>query len=74
MVGWHHRLSGHEFKQTIGDSEGQESLGWCSPWGCKESDTTSGLNNNQKAMEEDRRQCSGRRAGRFREENQERPF
>ena len=30
MVGWHHRLSGHE--QTIGDSEGQESLGWCSPW------------------------------------------
>ena len=22
MVGWHHRLSGHEFEQTPGDSEG----------------------------------------------------
>ena len=27
MVGWHHRLNGHEFEQTPGDSEGQESLG-----------------------------------------------
>ena len=26
MVGWHHWLSGHEFEQTLGDSEGQESL------------------------------------------------
>ena len=25
MVGWHHRLSGHEFEQTLGDSEGQGS-------------------------------------------------
>ena len=40
MVGWHHQLSGHEFKQTIGDHEGQGSLRWCSPQGCKESDTT----------------------------------
>ena len=23
MVGWHHRLNGHEFEQTLGDSEGQ---------------------------------------------------
>ena len=23
MVGWHHRLSGHEFEQTLGDGEGQ---------------------------------------------------
>ena len=23
MVGWHHQLSGHEFEQTLGDSEGQ---------------------------------------------------
>ena len=23
MVRWHHRLSGHEFEQTAGDSEGQ---------------------------------------------------
>ena len=22
MVGWHHRLNGHEFEQTLGDSEG----------------------------------------------------
>ena len=33
MVGWHHRLSGHEFEQTPGDSEGQGSLVCCSPWG-----------------------------------------
>ena len=24
MIGWHHRLNGHEFKQTPGDSEGRE--------------------------------------------------
>ena len=23
MVGWHHRLNGHEFEQTLGDGEGQ---------------------------------------------------
>ena len=38
MVGWHHRLNGHEFEQTLGDSEGQGSLARCSPRGCKESD------------------------------------
>ena len=32
MVGWHHWLNGHEFEQTQGDSEGQESLECCSPW------------------------------------------
>ena len=26
MVGWHHELSGHEFEQALGDSEGQKSL------------------------------------------------
>ena len=31
MVGWHHRLNGHEFEQTPGDSEGQGSLVCCSP-------------------------------------------
>ena len=46
MVGWHHRLNGHEFEQTPGDGEGQGSLACCSPWGCKESDTTERLNNN----------------------------
>ena len=43
MVGWHHRLNGHEFEQTQGDSEGQGSLACCSPWGHKESDTTEKL-------------------------------
>ena len=40
MVGWHHQLNGHEFEQTLGDSEGQGSLTCCSPWDHKESDTT----------------------------------
>ena len=26
MIGWHHRLSGHEFQQSPGNSEGQGSL------------------------------------------------
>ena len=40
MVGWHHRLSGHEFAQTPGDGEGRGSLACYSPWGYKESDST----------------------------------
>ena len=44
MVGWHHQLNGYEFEQTPGDSRGQGSLACCSPWGCKESDTTEWLN------------------------------
>ena len=40
MAGWHHRLDGHEFEQTPGDSEGQGSLVCCSPRGHKESDMT----------------------------------
>ena len=40
MAGWHHRLNGHEFEQTLGDSEGQGSLVCCSSQGHKESDTT----------------------------------
>ena len=38
MVGWHHRLDGCEFEQTLGDGDGQGGLACCSPWGCKESD------------------------------------
>ena len=38
--GWHHWLNGHEFEQTLGDSEGQGSLACCSPWGNKELDMT----------------------------------
>ena len=49
-VGWHHRLNGHEFEQTPGDSEGQGSLACCSPWGCKELGMTWGLNNNNKEL------------------------
>ena len=44
MVGWHHRLNGHEFEWTAGDGDGQESLPCCSPRGHKESDTTEWLN------------------------------
>ena len=40
MVGWHHRLNGREFEQTLGDSEGQGSLVYSNPWGRKESDMT----------------------------------
>ena len=47
MVGWHHRLNGHEFEQALGVGEGQGSLACCSPWGHKESDTTEHLNNNK---------------------------
>ena len=44
MVGWHHRLNGHEFEQAPGVGEGQGSLACCSPCGRKESDTTEWLN------------------------------
>ena len=44
MVGWHHRLNGHEFESTLGVGDGQGGLVCCSPWGCKESDMTEWLN------------------------------
>ena len=44
MVGWHHRLNGHEPKQALGGGEGQGSLACCSPWGRRESDMTERLN------------------------------
>ena len=44
MVRWHHRLDGHEFEQSPGFGDGQRSLVCCSPWGCKETDITEGLN------------------------------
>ena len=46
MVGWHHRLDGHEFEQSPGNGERQGSLACCSPWGRKEVDMTEQLNNN----------------------------
>ena len=45
MVGWHHRFTGHELGQTLGDGDGQGGLVCCSPWGHKESDMTQRLNN-----------------------------
>ena len=50
MVGWHHQLNGHEFKQTPGDGEGQGGLACCSPWGDKESDMTERLNNQARSV------------------------
>ena len=45
MVGWHHRLSGHEFEQAPGAGEGQGSLACCNLRGPRESDTTERLKN-----------------------------
>ena len=40
MVGWHHQLNRHEFKQALVLGDGQGSLACCSPWGHKELDLT----------------------------------
>ena len=50
MVGWHHRLNGHEFEQTLGVGDGQGGLACCSPRSHKESDTTKQLNNRGKPL------------------------
>ena len=47
MVGWHHGLDGHEFEPARRDGEGQGRVVCCSPWGCKELDTTERLNKNR---------------------------
>ena len=44
MVGWHHRLNGHECEHALGVGDEQGSLACCSPWGLKELDTTERLN------------------------------
>ena len=46
MVGWHHRLNGHEFEWTPGVGDGQGGLvcsGSWGSWGHKELDTTERL-------------------------------
>ena len=43
MVGWPYQHNGHEFEQTLGDSEGQGSLVCCSPWCAKKSQRTEQL-------------------------------
>ena len=45
MIGWHHRLNGHEFEQALRDGKRQGCLACCSSWCCKESDMTEQLNN-----------------------------
>ena len=40
MVGWRHRLDGHEFEQAQGVGDGQGSLACCGSWGHKELDRT----------------------------------
>ena len=44
MAGWHYWLNRHAFERALGVGDGQRNLTWCSPWGCKESDTTEWLN------------------------------
>ena len=44
MVGWFHRLDGHESEEAPGAGDGQGSLVSCSPWDCKELDMTEQLN------------------------------
>ena len=44
VVGWHHRLNGHEFEQTLGVGDGQRGLACCSPWSRKQLDMTERLN------------------------------
>ena len=46
MVGWHHRLNGHEFEQAPGDGKRLGSLACYSLQGCKELDMTEQLDNN----------------------------
>ena len=40
MIRQHHQIKGHEFEQTLGDSEGQGSLECGSLWGHNELDMT----------------------------------
>ena len=47
-VGWHHRLDGREFEQAPGVGDGQGGLAYCSPWGCRDSDTAEQQKNEYK--------------------------
>ena len=40
IVGWHHRLDGHEFEHGLGVGGGHGSLACCSPWDCKKRNMT----------------------------------
>ena len=52
MVGWYHRLDGHEFEQDLGDRDGQGSLAFCHPQDGKKSDMTEQLNRTEPGDEE----------------------
>ena len=43
IVGWHHQLNGHEFKQALGIGKEQGTLACCSPWGGRSEEHTSEL-------------------------------
>ena len=47
VVGWHHRLDGHEFEQAPGAGDGLGSLVCFGPWGLKESDRAEQPKNNK---------------------------
>ena len=40
IVGWHHRLDGHEFEQALGVGDGQGGLVCHSAWSGRELDMT----------------------------------
>ena len=46
MIGWHHRLNGHEFGETLGVGDGQGSLECCCPRGHTYSNMTEQLKTN----------------------------
>ena len=50
MVGWQHRLDGHDFEHTLGVGDGQGSLACCSPWGRKGVNPTEQLDNKKKKI------------------------
>ena len=52
MVGWYHRLDGHEFGSTPGVGDGQGGLMCCGSWDHKESDTTERLNQTEQVSVE----------------------
>ena len=59
MDGWHHHFDERKFEQALGVGDGQGSLACCSPWGCKESDMTEGLNSTELIKHEQGQRNSG---------------
>ena len=51
MVGWHHRLGGHEFEQAVGVGDGQGGLACCSPQRCRVRHTEQLNNNNSNILQ-----------------------